>query len=193
MIIEIICLILLLIFYISYFLKMLSQRKKGIVTNVMIKGKKHKKTKVVGTLLMIFTYFVGIIQFVSCFFSRYLYNIFLSNELRICGIVLIIFGDWFFITAFLTMKDSWRAGIDEDQKTELITTGIYKISRNPAFVGFDLMYIGTSLVISNIVLIILSLICIILMHLQIKEEEKFLTETFKDEYLEYKKKVKRYL
>lgn len=193
MIIEIICLILLLVFYISYFLKMLSQRKKGIATNVMIKGKKHKKTKVVGTLLMIFTYFTAIIQFVSCFFSKYLYNISLSNELRACGLVLIVLGDWFFITAFLTMKDSWRAGIDESQKTELVTGGIYKISRNPAFVGFDLMYIGTSFAISNIVLIILSLICIILMHLQIKEEERFLTETFKDEYLEYKKKVKRYL
>lgn len=40
------------------------------------------------------------------------------------------------------MRDSWRAGISETDKTELVTEGIYQISRNPAFLGFDLLYIG---------------------------------------------------
>ena len=40
------------------------------------------------------------------------------------------------------MRDFWRAGIPETDKTELVTEGIYQISRNPAFLGFDLLYIG---------------------------------------------------
>ena len=40
------------------------------------------------------------------------------------------------------MRDFWRAGISETDKTELVTEGIYQISRNPAFLGFDLLYIG---------------------------------------------------
>ena len=40
------------------------------------------------------------------------------------------------------MKDSWQAGIPDKDKTELVTTGIYRFSRNPAFLGFDLMYVG---------------------------------------------------
>ena len=40
------------------------------------------------------------------------------------------------------MRDSWRAGISETDKTELVTEGIYQISRNPAFLRFDLLHIG---------------------------------------------------
>ena len=40
------------------------------------------------------------------------------------------------------MRDSWRAGISETDKTELITEGSYQISRNLAFLVFDLLYIG---------------------------------------------------
>ncbi len=36
----------------------------------------------------------------------------------------------------------WRAGVSEKEKTELVTAGIYRWSRNPAFLGFDLLYIG---------------------------------------------------
>ena len=43
------------------------------------------------------------------------------------------------------MRDSWRAGIFETDKTKLVTEGIYQISRNPAFLGFDLLIIGTLL------------------------------------------------
>ena len=40
------------------------------------------------------------------------------------------------------MKDSWRAGVSYEEKTDLITSGIYQISCNPAFLGFDLVYVG---------------------------------------------------
>lgn len=39
------------------------------------------------------------------------------------------------------MKDSWRAGISETNKTALVTEDIYQISRNPVFLGFELRYI----------------------------------------------------
>lgn len=40
------------------------------------------------------------------------------------------------------MRDSWRAGISETDKTELVTGGIYQFSCNPAFFEFNLLYIG---------------------------------------------------
>lgn len=92
----------------------------------------------------------------------------------------------------ITMKDSWRAGIQSEEKTSLIKKGIYKVSRNPAFLGFDLMYIGLLIMFFNIVHLVFVLLAIILLHLQILEEEKFLINTFDDEYIDYKKKVNRY-
>ena len=51
-------------------------------------------------------------------------------------------GDLIFLTSVLCMKDSWRAGIPDKDRTELVTSGIYRYSRNPAFLGFDFMYAG---------------------------------------------------
>ena len=47
------------------------------------------------------------------------------------------------------MRDSWRAGIPERDGTELVTGGLYAFSRNPAFLGFDLMYLGVFLLFAN--------------------------------------------
>ena len=102
-------------------------------------------------------------------------------------------GDLVFLLAITCMKDSWRAGIPKSDKTKLVTNGIYKISRNPAFLGFDLVYIGILLLYFNPIHLIFTLFAIIMLHLQILQEEKFMEATFNDEYVDYKKKVFRYL
>ena len=79
-------------------------------------------------------------------------------------------------------------------KTELVTDGIYQFSRNPAFLGFDLLYIGTLMMFFNRILCVLTVFAIVMYHLQIVSvEEKFLLATFGDEYLQYKEKVCRYI
>ena len=92
------------------------------------------------------------------------------------------------------MRDSWRAGVSKTDQTELVTNGIYQISRNPAFLGFDLLYLGTLLMFFNWVLCALTVFAVIMYHLQIVcVEEKFLVATFGDAYLAYQKKVCRYI
>ncbi len=99
-----------------------------------------------------------------------------------------------FVTSVVTMRDSWRAGVSKTDKTELVTDGIYQISRNPAFLGFDLVYIGILLMFFNPWLLIASVFAMLMFHLQIVNvEEDFLLETFGQEYLAYKKKVNRYI
>lgn len=91
------------------------------------------------------------------------------------------------------MRDSWRACVSKTDKTDLVTSGIYRFSRNPAFLGFDLVYLGILLMFFNLPLYIISLLAIIILHLQIVNvEEDFLIETFGEEYLNYKKNVCRY-
>ena len=92
------------------------------------------------------------------------------------------------------MKDNWRAGVQREDRTNLVTSGIYSISRNPAFLGFDLMYIGILLAFFNWFLWFATVLAVCLFHLQIVNvEEDFLLETFGQEYLDYKRKVCRYL
>ena len=91
-----------------------------------------------------------------------------------------------------TMKGSWRAGIPTEDKTEMITQGIYSFSRNPAFLGFDLVYIGILIGFGNMILIVITIFTVIMMHLQILQEEQFLEKVFGKQYREYKDKVGRY-
>ena len=80
------------------------------------------------------------------------------------------------------------------QKKQNLTGGIYQISRNPAFLGFDLVYIGMVMMFFNWGLLVTSIFAVVMLHLQIVNvEEDFLMEVFGEEYLEYKEKVCRYL
>lgn len=185
--------VLLCIFYGAYLLKLLAQRRQGITTNVMVKGVKSRRAYWIGVLLTVATYLTCGVQFLSCFFRPYLGEIWLPTGLRVVGLVLTALGDGMFIAAFLTLKDSWRAGIDESQKTELVTDGIYRFSRNPAFVGFDLTYLGCALTLCNGAMLAAGCIAMLMMHLQILEEEKHLEKMFGTAYRDYRRTVRRYL
>ena len=97
-----------------------------------------------------------------------------------------------FLAAVLCMRDSWRAGIPAQDKTEIVTTGIYAFSRNPAFLGFDFMYIGVLLLYCNPLTAAFTAFAIVMLHLQILQEEKYMAATFGATYLAYRKKVLRY-
>lgn len=185
---KLMAIFILAVFYAIYFGKMIIQKKKGITTH-QIGKRKEKKLHTVETLMSVATFSVVIIQLLSIFFD---WNIMPSGA-RFTGFCIAGIGDIFFLISVTYMKDSWRAGIPEKDKTKLVTDGIYKFSRNPAFVGFDFMYIGILLMFFNIGTLLFSLFSIMMLHLQILQEEKYMAKTFGEEYLEYKEKVFRYI
>lgn len=178
----------LIIFYSIFFIKMLIQKREGIKTR-QVGTIKEKKTRIIEILMLVSTLLIVPIQLISIFLD---YN-YSNNYLRYIGIIISTLGDIIFLVSVVTMKNSWRVGISKNDKTKLITNGIYKISRNPAFLGFDLMYIGIVLLYSNVFTIVFSLFAITMLHLQILEEEKYLEKNFKKEYTTYKNKTNRYL
>lgn len=111
---------------------------------------------------------------------------------RFTGFCIGMLGDVIFLISVLCMKDSWRAGIPDKDRTELVTSGIYRYSRNPAFLGFDFMYIGLLLMYFNLSMLAVSVFAIIMLHLQILQEERYLTENYGESYREYRKHVFRY-
>ena len=188
MIFQIGAVVILLLFYGCYFGKMLCQRKKGIQTDQMGKGK-------TGTALWIeralkaASVCVPVAE-VICI-SRDQPG--LPPGARITGLLLAALGTAVFYLSVITMRDNWRAGVSKEE-TELVVDGIYRISRNPAFLGFNLVYVGILLMFFSWVLFALSFLAAVLLHLQIvKVEEPFLEEAFGEEYTRYRKKVKRYL
>jgi protein-S-isoprenylcysteine O-methyltransferase Ste14 len=96
------------------------------------------------------------------------------------------------LISLLDLGDATRLGVPSDD-TSLKTGGIYRFSRNPMYLGFDLLTISSILYTSNLALLVLGIYSLITYHFIIKGEEKFLYSRFGDEYEEYCKNVKRYL
>ncbi len=136
---QIAALLLLVVFYGIYAGKLLLQRKRGIRTDQMAKGRKDKRLLRTEAAMKTATYAVLAAEIASIAFfdGNHTAPVIRAAGLCLAGAGVVVFG-----TAVHTMRDSWRAGIPEKDRTELITAGIFRISRNPAFVGFDLLYIG---------------------------------------------------
>jgi len=73
-----------------------------------------------------------------------------------------------------------------------ITTGFYRISRNPQIFSIYIIFLGHILMIGSGISLIILLISITGSHFSILGEEKRLNEQYGDSYLEYKEKVSRY-
>lgn len=180
--------LILALFYGIYFVKLLLQKRQGIRTN-QIGSRKEKGLHTVELLMSAATAGIVVVQLVSIVLER---NWMPANA-RFTGFLLALLGDMIFLISVMTMRDSWRAGIPSQDKTSLVTVGIYKFSRNPAFLGFDLMYLGMLFMYFNSVMLLFTIYAIVMLHLQILQEEKYLERTFGEEYSVYKKQVFRYL
>ena len=181
-------LIVLAVFYGIYLVKQWRQKRRGIRT-IQIGRRKDTQIHTVETLMGIAT--VGIIpaQLLSITFGWS----HLSANARFTGFCIGMVGDLIFLISVLCMKDSWRAGIPANDKTELVTGGVYAYSRNPAFLGFDLQYVGVLFLYCNLLTAAFTAFAVAMLHCQILQEERYLTAAFGAEYLKYRHQVFRYL
>ncbi|MCM1427909.1 MAG: isoprenylcysteine carboxylmethyltransferase family protein [Eubacterium sp.] len=189
MLFQIAAIIILVLFYGCYLYKMFMQKKSGIQTDQMGKGKTGF-TKWIEVIMKAATYLTVAMEVVSIILNTGNFPVWA----RAVGLILAAVGVLFFTVAVYTMKDSWRAGVSHTDKTAFVTSGIFQISRNPAFLGFDLVYIGIVCMFFNVPLLVISIAACLMLHLQIvNNEEPFLQEVFGAEYLAYQKRVNRYL
>ena len=84
--------------------------------------------------------------------------------------------------------------IQFEETNRLVTSGIFKYSRNPMYLGMLMIIISTSIFYLNIYSILTPFLFILWINkFQIKREEVFLTKKFGKEYLSYKNKTRRWI
>ena len=147
------------------------------------------KVMVLGTWISI-----GIYSFYTPWYPYLMPINYLEIEwLRISGLVLLIVSFLWTSVAQYQMTKSWRIGIDYEEKTDLISHGLFKYSRNPIFLGVLISYLGTFLIIPNILSFSILLVTFVTIQTQVRLEEEYLENVQGEDYLNYRKSVRRWV
>jgi protein-S-isoprenylcysteine O-methyltransferase Ste14 len=117
--------------------------------------------------------------------NSFRFNTYLSYITLIIGLIYIVFS-------IINLGRSTRLGIPSED-TIFKKKGLYKYSRNPMYVGFNLWTISAMVYTLNIWIILMGLYSILIYHLIILGEERFMEGRFGYDYMSYKTKVRRYL
>jgi protein-S-isoprenylcysteine O-methyltransferase Ste14 len=112
-----------------------------------------------------------------------------SKEIYILTLVI---GLLFIVVSLVNLGKSTRLGLP-DENTVFKTNGLYKISRNPMYVGFNLLTVSSIIYCANIWILLLGIYSIIVYHLIIRGEETFLKKRFGETYINYIASVRRYI
>lgn len=170
---------------------------KNIVLSKKLKGSVRGKNKEASISIVLFT--VTIIIAITSLLSAYMNELFipipvLANDYFVfIGMFMLFLNLIISFLALIQMRDSWRVGIKEEEKTDLIISGIFKVTRNPYFVSYIVLFLAYILLVANVLIIISALLSFFSIHKMIMKEEKYLETLHGKKYLDYKKNVPRYL
>ncbi len=117
-----------------------------------------------------------------------------SNILRNVGFSLVVIGFLLGLGAFLEFRKARTTILPHGSVSSIVTSGVYRFTRNPIYLGFALMLIGFPLNSGTYWGLILAPVFIVTFNsLVIEREEAYLERKFGDVYTSYKSRVRRWL
>lgn len=113
---------------------------------------------------------------------------------NVIGIVLAVAGIGATLYAQLDMGDSWRIGVDTNEVTTLVRSGVFGRVRNPIFTAMIVFAVGIALITPNLLALIGLALLIVTIELQVRVvEEPYLLATHGAAYRDYLAGVGRFL
>jgi protein-S-isoprenylcysteine O-methyltransferase Ste14 len=96
--------------------------------------------------------------------------------------------------AQFNMGDSWRIGVDTSERTDLVTTGLFAVVRNPIFTGMLAFWIGIALMVPNALTILGFFVALAGIEVQVRMvEEPYLLRVHGVRYRDYASRTGRLL
>ena len=110
------------------------------------------------------------------------------------GFVFIALGAVVNLWADLLLKRAKTTVKPHEKPTQLITSGPFSISRNPQYLGFTAILLGVVILHGTLIMFLFPVLFVIIIEAMfIPMEEKNLESAFGRKYLDYKKKVRRWI
>jgi protein-S-isoprenylcysteine O-methyltransferase Ste14 len=110
------------------------------------------------------------------------------------GALLIVVGAVLSIVAVLEFKRAGTPPEPHKATTAIVTSGPYRVSRNPIYLSFTLVQLGIAIWAGSGWILVLLLPVLVLMNYGvIAREERYLDRKFGDEYFNYRRRVRRWM
>ena len=117
------------------------------------------------------------------------------------GAAMLAAGVAVFALAMRAMGVSFRMGIDRAapgsqaglEPAALVTHGIFARSRNPIYLAFDLISLGSFAIHGRVVFLLAAIAMAAAFHVQILREERFLAAAYGDRFADYCNRARRYI
>jgi protein-S-isoprenylcysteine O-methyltransferase Ste14 len=114
--------------------------------------------------------------------------------IHVAGIVVATAGIAATVYAQLEMGDSWRIGVDEQETTTLVHTGVFGRVRNPIYTAMFAFALGIALLTPNLVAFASFILLVATIELHVRRvEEPYLLRTHGDAYRAYTANVGRFI
>jgi protein-S-isoprenylcysteine O-methyltransferase Ste14 len=114
--------------------------------------------------------------------------------IQVAGIGVATVGIAATVYAQLEMGDSWRIGVDEQETTTLVHTGVFGRVRNPIYTAMFKFGLGIALVTPNLVACVGFVLLVVTIELQVRRVEKpYLLRRHGDAYRAYTASVGRFI
>ncbi len=179
----------LLILIVLVILRNLQLKKQGVQAIVRTKWRKDFWVKFFG-FFFIYRSFAYIITVLPHF--EYQIYFLQTKTFKWIGVNFCIIGLVLFLLALKAYGKNFRVGIEAETKAELVTTGILSFSRNPIYLAFIFVLLGTALIYGDVYFFAYFFFGTLRLCKQIRREEKHLRATYGEEYNAYCDKVRRF-
>jgi protein-S-isoprenylcysteine O-methyltransferase Ste14 len=115
-----------------------------------------------------------------------------SPVFPIVGILVIIFGLLIRWIAIFSLKRQFTVDVAITKDHQIVSKGIYRFVRHPAYAGSILSFLGLGLCFANVISLVLIFppICAAFLY-RIRVEEKALVDAFGEEYVRYRASTKK--
>ncbi|MGU3374541.1 methyltransferase family protein [Chryseobacterium sp. M5A1_1a] len=115
-------------------------------------------------------------------------------EIRYLGLFVFVFGVGLRLLAIQNLGKFFTMDLSIKKDHQLITNGVYKYIRHPAYSACIIAFIGIGLALNNWLSLFIAVIPgFLALNRRIESEEKALMDTFGNEYTQYRKKTKKWL
>jgi protein-S-isoprenylcysteine O-methyltransferase Ste14 len=112
----------------------------------------------------------------------------------IIGVLIFVTGIALGGSGFITQKRAGTDPIPFNPTTRIVAHGVYRFTRNPMYVGFALCTLALAILVDSTWMLLAVPIGLVLTdRLIVTREERYLERKFGEEYLTYKRRVRRWI